>query len=175
MTMARKRKQQKQSDQAMLPVMRPNAAGIDIGATEIYVAVPADRDPQHVRCFPTFTQDLYALADWLTQCGIETVARVSTGVYWIPLFQILEERGFAVYLVNARHVKNVPGRRTDVSDCQWLQFLHSVGLLKASYRSAQEVCAVRSLLRHRESLVGPVRGRSSFAAGTARRSGERPS
>jgi transposase len=151
--MARKRKQQKQSDQTMLPVMRANAAGIDIGATEIYVAVPADRDPQHVRCFPTFTQDLYALADWLTQCGIETVAMESTGVYWIPLFQILEERGFAVYLVNARHVKNVPGRRTDVSDCQWLQFLHSVGLLKASYRPAQEVCAVRSLLRHRESLV----------------------
>ena len=151
--MARKRKQQKQSDQAMLPVLRPNAAGIDIGATEIFVAVPADRDPQHVRCFPTFTQDLYALADWLTQCGIETVAMESTGVYWIPLFQILEERGFAVYLVNARHVKNVPGRRTDVSDCQWLQFLHSVGLLKASYRPAQEVCAVRALLRHRESLV----------------------
>jgi transposase len=151
--MARKRKQQKQSDQAMLPVLRPNAAGIDIGATEIYVAVPADRDPQHVRCFPTFTQDLYGLADWLTQCGIETVAMESTGVYWIPLFQILEERGFAVYLVNARHVKNVPGRRTDVSDCQWLQFLHSVGLLKASYRPAQEVCAVRALLRHRESLV----------------------
>jgi len=151
--MARKRKQQKQSDQAMLPVMRPNAAGIDIGATEIFVAVPADRDPQYVRSFPSFTQDLYALADWLDQCGIETVAMESTGVYWIPLFQILEERGFAVYLVNARHVKNVPGRRTDVCDCQWLQFLHSVGLLKASYRPAQEVCAVRSLLRHRESLV----------------------
>ena len=77
----------------------------------------------------------------------------STGGYWIPLFQILEQRGFEVCLVNARHVKNVPGRRTDVSDCQWLQFLHSVGLLKASYRPAQEVCAVRSLLRHRESLV----------------------
>ncbi|HLA13044.1 MAG TPA: IS110 family transposase [Pyrinomonadaceae bacterium] len=151
--MAKKRKQQKQSDQAMLPVMRPNAAGIDIGATETFVAVPADRDPEYVRSFPTFTQDLYALADWLEQCGIETVAMESTGVYWIPLFQILEERGFAVYLVNARHVKNVPGRRTDVSDCQWLQFLHSVGILKASYRPAQEVCAVRSLLRHRESLV----------------------
>src|SRR5438132_1594718 len=84
---------------------------------------------------------------------LNTVAMECTGVYWILLFQILEERGFEVYLVNARHVKNVPGRRTDVSDCQWLQFLHSVGLLRASYRPEQEVCAVRSLLRHRESLV----------------------
>jgi transposase len=106
-----------------------------------------------VRCFRTFTQDLYALAAWLQRCGIKTVAMESTGVYWIPLFQILEDRGFEVYLVNARHVKNVPGRRTDVSDCQWLQFLHSVGLLRPSYRPEQEVCAIRSLLRHRESLV----------------------
>lgn len=150
--MARKRRQ-KQSEQAMLPVIRPNAAGIDIGATEIYVAVPTARAEQCVRCFSSFTQDLYALADWLEECGISTVAMESTGVYWIPLFQILEARGLEVYLVNARHVRNVPGRRTDVSDCQWLQFLHSVGLLKASYRPAQAVCAVRSLLRHRESLV----------------------
>lgn len=151
--MARKRKQASKSNNAVLPVMRPDAAGIDIGATEIFVAVPADRAEENVRSFPTFTQDLYALADWLKQCGIRTVAMESTGVYWIPLFQILEEREFEVCLVNARHVKNVPGRRTDVSDCQWLQFLHSVGLLKASYRPEQEVCAVRSLLRHRESLV----------------------
>jgi transposase len=150
--MPKKRKTRK-SDNAVLPVMRPNAAGIDIGSTEIYVAVPADRDAENVRSFPTFTQDLYALADWLKRCAIETVAMESTGVYWIPLFQILEDRGFEVCLVNARHVKNVPGRRTDVSDCQWLQFLHSVGLLRASYRPEQEVCAVRSLLRHRESLV----------------------
>jgi transposase len=152
--MARKRKKDaKTTRNTTLPVMRPNAAGIDIGATEIFVAVPADRTEENVRSFPTFTQDLYALADWLKQCGIQTVAMESTGVYWIPLFQILEERGFEVCLVNARHVKNVPGRRTDVSDCQWLQFLHSVGLLRASYRPEQEVCAVRSLLRHRESLV----------------------
>jgi len=151
--MARKRKQASKPNNAVLPVMRPDAAGIDIGATEIFVAVPADRAEENVRSFPTFTQDLYALADWLKQCGIRTVAMESTGVYWIPLFQILEEREFEVCLVNARHVKNVPGRRTDVSDCQWLQFLHSVGLLKASYRPEQEVCAVRSLLRHRESLV----------------------
>src|SRR6516165_10295214 len=96
---------------------------------------------------------LYALADWLKQCEVKTVAMESTGVYWIPLFQILEDRGIEVCLVNARHVKNVPGRRTDVCDCQWLQFLHSVGLLRASYRPEQEVCAIRSLLRHRESLV----------------------
>ena len=151
--MARKRKQGGKTNNAAMPVMRPNAAGIDIGATEIFVAVPADRAMENVRSFPTFTQDLYALADWLKACEIETVAMESTGVYWIPLFQILEECGFEVCLVNARHVKNVPGRRTDVSDCQWLQFLHSVGLLKASFRPAQEVCAVRSLLRHRESLV----------------------
>lgn len=141
------------SNKAMLPVMRADAAGIDIGATEIFVAVPAERAEQNVRCFPTFTQDLYTLADWLVACRVKTVAMESTGVYWIPLFQILEERGLEVCLVNARHGKNVPGRRTDVSDCQWLQFLHSVGLLRASYRPEQEICAVRSLLRHRESLV----------------------
>jgi transposase len=151
--MARKRKQESKGKQAVLPVMRPDAAGIDIGATEIFVAVPADRAEENVRSFPTFTQDLYRLADWLQECGIKTVAMESTGVYWIPLFQILEARGLEVCLVNARHVKNVPGRRTDVCDCQWLQFLHSVGLLRASYRPEQEVCAVRSLLRHRESLI----------------------
>jgi transposase len=151
--MARKRKRDTKTNNAVLPVMRPDAAGIDIGATEIFVAVPADRADENVRSFPTFTQDLYALADWLKHCGVKTVAMESTGVYWIPLFQILEGRGFEVCLVNARHVKNVPGRRTDVCDCQWLQFLHSVGLLRASYRPEQEVCAVRSLLRHRESLV----------------------
>src|SRR5882672_8393306 len=116
--MARKRKKEIKTNNAVLPVMRPDAAGIDIGATEIFVAVPADRVAENVRSFPTFTQDLYLLADWLEQCGIKIVAMESTGVYWIPLFQILEDRGFEVCLVNARHVKNVPGRRTDVSDCQ---------------------------------------------------------
>jgi transposase len=138
-----------------LPLIRLNAAGIDIGATQIFVAVPAGRDLENkdVRSFDTFTQDLYMLAAWLTQCGVDTVAMESTGVYWIPLFQILEERGFEVFLVNARHVQNVPGRKTDVKDCQWIQFLHSVGLLQASYRPPQEICAIRSLLRHRDSLV----------------------
>ena len=99
-----------------LPVIEPNAAGIDIGATEIYVAVPADRDAEPIRSFPTFTVDWERLADWLEQCQIRTVAMESTGVYWIPLFQILEKRKIEVRLVNAHHVKNVPGRKTDVSD-----------------------------------------------------------
>jgi transposase len=150
--MPRKKKKSKNNTPA-LPVLNPNAAGLDIGATEIYVAVPADRDSEPVRCFATFTQDLEALADWLEQCHIRTVAMESTGVYWIPIMQILEDRGLQVYLVNARYAKNVPGRRTDVSDCQWLQYLHSVGLLKASFRPAQEVCAIRSIVRHRTNLV----------------------
>jgi transposase len=133
--------------------LQPNAAGVDVGATEIYIAVPPDRDSRPVRCFRTFTADLKTAAEWLHQCGIETVAMESTGVYWIPFFQILEASGFQVCLVNARHVKNVPGRKTDVSDCQWLQYLHSVGLLRASFRPQQAVCAVRSVLRHREGLV----------------------
>jgi len=135
------------------PVLEPNAAGVDIGATEIYIAVPPDRDTQPVRRFATFTEDLISAADWMKGCGIETVAMESTGVYWIPLFQMLEARGLKVCLVNARHVKNVPGRKSDVSDCQWLQYLHAVGLLRASFRPEQQVCAVRSLTRYRESLV----------------------
>ncbi len=135
------------------PTLKPNAAGVDIGATEIYIAVPPDRDAQPVRRFATFTADLMAAADWLQRCGVETVAMESTGVYWIPLFQMLEARGFQVCLVNARHVKNVPGRKSDVSDCQWLQYLHTVGLLHACFRPEQQVCAVRSLMRYRESLV----------------------
>jgi transposase len=135
------------------PEIHPHAAGIDIGATALHVAVPFDCDPQPVRTFATFTEDLQALADWLVHCGVRTVAMESTGVYWIPIFQILEARGLKVCLVNARHVKNVPGRKTDVSDCQWLQYLHSVGLLEASFRPPAHVCAVRSLWRHRDNLV----------------------
>jgi transposase len=135
------------------PILNPHAAGIDIGATEIYVCVPLERDPQPIRRFGTFTQDLRAVAAWLEQCRVTSVAMESTGVYWIPLYQILESRGFEVCLVNARHVKNVPGRKTDVQDCQWLQYLHSVGLLRGSFRPPETVCAVRSILRHRENLV----------------------
>ena len=137
----------------MLPVLHPDAAGIDVGAEEVFVAVPPDRAAEPVRSFETFTRDLSELADWLQSCGVRTVAMESTGVYWIRLFQILETRGFEVFLVNAQHVKNVPGRKSDVSDCQWIQYLHSVGLLKASFRPPDQICAVRSLWRHRESLV----------------------
>jgi transposase len=147
------RKRINKTKKVTLPVMNPDAAGIDIGATEIYVAIPPDRDAEPVRMFATFTRDLNALADWLQQREIRTVAMESTGVYWIPLMQILEARGLEVYLVNAKHVRNVPGRKTDVSDCQWLQYLHSVGLLRPSFRPAQDICAVRSLWRHREALV----------------------
>jgi transposase len=134
-------------------VVEPNAAGIDVGSTEVYVAVPVDRDTQSVQRFSTFTRDLIRLADWLGKCGITSVAMESTGVFWIPLFQLLVDRGFRVCLVNARHVKNVPGRKTDVVDCQWLQYLHCVGLLRASHRPPQHICAIRSVWRHRESLV----------------------
>jgi transposase len=137
----------------MLPVLHADAAGIDIGAEEIFVAVPAERTTNPVRSFETFTRDLNELADWLQECGVRTIAMESTGVYWIPLYQILEGRGFQVFLVNAQHVKNVPGRKSDVSDCQWIQYLHSVGLLKASFRPPDEICVIRSLWRHRESLI----------------------
>jgi transposase len=130
-----------------------DAAGLDIGAEEIYVCVPADRDQQPVQAFRTFTRDLYALADWLSACQIETVAMESTGVYWIPIFEILESRGFEVYLVNARHLKNVPGKKTDVLDCQWIQQLHTYGLLQASFRPPEDICALRALVRHRGTLI----------------------
>lgn len=150
----RKRNQSRRPNGSpMSGVLEPNAAGVDIGSTEIYVAVPQDRDPQPVRCFTTFTNDLDAIAAWLQKCRVQTVAMESTGVFWIPLHQILEDRGFRVCLVNARHVKNVPGRKSDVADCQWLQYLHSVGLLRASHRPPQAICAMRSIWRHRESLV----------------------
>ena len=138
---------------AALPVLHPNAAGIDIGATAIYVAVPEDRATPCVRRFETFTADLLTAADWLSECGVKTIAIESTGVYWIALFQILEARGFDVCLVNATHLKNVPGHKSDVDDCQWLQFVHACGLLRASFRPDEQICAVRSLLRHRETLV----------------------
>ena len=139
---------------AKLPVIEPNAAGIDIGATQIFVAVPPDRDSEAVRCFDTFTADLEKLADWLQACGIRTAAMESTGVYWIPLFQILEERKIEPVLVNAQHLNNVPGRKkTDVEDCQWIQHLHAVGLLRGSFRPGDEVCRLRSLWRHRDNLI----------------------
>jgi transposase len=114
--------------------METNAAGIDVGAREMYTAIPADRDPKPVPVFPSFSSDLEALADWLVERGITTAAMESTGVYWIPLCQTLEDHGIRVCLVNARHMKNVPGQRTDWHECQWLQNLHAVGLLRAPFR-----------------------------------------
>ena len=119
--------QQPTDPTAGLPPLNLNAAGIDVGSAEHYVAVPPDRSPEPVRRFASLTADLHALADWLQACRIETVVMESTGVYWIPLFQILEARGVEVHLVNARHAKNLPGRKTDIADCQWLQKLHTLG------------------------------------------------
>ncbi len=138
---------------AELTVTHPHAAGLDIGASEIWAAVPPGRDPQAVRAFGTFTRDLHALADWLVACQVDTVAMESTGLYWLPLYEILEARGLAVYLVNAQHSKNVPGRKSDVADCQWLQKLHSYGLLRASFRPPEAIAALRALVRQRELLV----------------------
>jgi transposase len=134
-------------------MINQDAAGIDIGSGEHWVAVPEDRDEEPVRCFGCFTADLQAMARWLKQCGVTTVAMESTGVYWIPCYQILEEHGFQVNLVNARHVKNVPGRKSDVSDCQWLQRLHTYGLLSGSFRPDDQICVLRSYWRHRANLV----------------------
>jgi transposase len=151
--MTKKKQKTKTRKMEKLHIIQPNAAGVDIGATEIYIAVPEDRTENPVRRFLTFTEDLHDAAKWLKRCGVESVAMESTGVYWISLFQILESYGFEVFLVNARHVKNVPGRKTDVQDCQWLQYLHSVGLLQGSYRPPQDVCAIRSILRHRDNML----------------------
>lgn len=136
-----------------LTLTHPDAAGIDIGSASHYVAVPPDRDDKPVREFPSFTADLHRLADWLDACGVDTVAMESTGVYWIALYELLESRGFTVLLVNARHVKNVSGRKSDVLDCQWLQQLMSYGLLRGAFRPADAVCMLRSLVRQRAALL----------------------
>jgi transposase len=149
----RSRRKSNPSKSPQLSTLNEHAGGIDVGAREIYVAVPPGTCARTVRCFATFTEDLHLLRDWLKECGVTTVAMESTGVYWIPLFQILEAAGIEVCLVNARHCKNLPGRKTDVQDCQWLQHLHAVGLLRGSFRPVDEVCAVRALLRHRDGLV----------------------
>lgn len=130
-----------------------NAAGLDIGDDEIYVSVPEGRAKESVRSFETFTVDLHKLADWLEECGIETIAMESTGVYWIPSYEILTERGFEVNLINARHIKNVPAKKSDVLDCQWIQQLHTYGLLKGSFRPSEDMVALRSLIRHRENII----------------------
>jgi transposase len=147
------KKRSKKVDLDSLPFIHINAAGIDIGSEEHWVAVPKDRDEEPVRKFGCFTSDLHAMAEWLKKCGIDTIVMESTGVYWIPLFQILETQGFDVNLVNARHVKNVPGRKTDVLDCQWLQQLHTYGLLSGSFRPEDSICVLRDYWRHRDNLI----------------------
>jgi transposase len=134
-------------------LQHPDAAGIDIAAEELVAAIPPDRDEEPVRTFSTFTADLHALRDWLLSCGIKTVALESTGNYWIATYSILEEAGLEVFLVNARHVKAVPGKKTDVCDAQWLQQLHSAGLLAKSFRPAKEIVPLRYLIRHRSHLI----------------------
>jgi transposase len=130
-----------------------HAAGIDIGSDRHLVAVPEGSDTVSVRQFGTFTSDLHEIADWLKRCGVTTVAMESTGVYWIPLFELLEQRGFEVKLVDARHVKNVSGRKSDVLDCQWLQQLHTYGLLQGAFRPSDEICVLRSYMRQKEMLI----------------------
>lgn len=135
------------------PQVRMDAAGIDISPEEIYVAVDVGIAEPAVRRFGTVTRELNRIVDWLQSCGVKTVAMESTGVYWIPLYQVLEERGLTVFLVNARHYHNVPGRKTDVCDAAWLQYLHAVGLVQGSFRPPGDICAFRTILRHRSGLV----------------------
>jgi transposase len=147
------RKRSKSKVERALPMMHPNAAAIDVGATMHMAAVRADRATEPVRSFGTFTTDLHRLVDWFTECGVETVVMESTSVYWIPIFELLDARGFAVFLVNARDAKHVPGRKTDVSDAQWLQRLHSYGLLRASFRPKGQIAELRAYVRQRERLL----------------------
>jgi transposase len=158
MSRARKRSQKSPTAKPVtqvdeLTMMRPNAAGIDLHMDEMWVSVPADRDAIPLQRFGMNTPDLNDCADWLAACGIETVAMESTGVYWIPLYEILEARGFQVYLVNARHAKNLPGRKKDETDAQWLRRLHAFGLLNNSFRPKSEMRALRAYMRHRSDLI----------------------
>ena len=134
-------------------VCQPDAAGCDIGAREIFVAVPLDRDENPVRKCGTFTGVLREMAEWLVRCRIKTVAMESTGVYWIPVYDVFQEYGLEVQLVNPRNMKNVPGKRTDYHECQWIQYLHSMGLFRGAFRPDADIRAVRTLMRHRSDLV----------------------
>ena len=151
--MAKDKKRRGPGAPPALVAIHRRAAGIDIGATFHVVAVPHELDPENVRSFRSFTGDLNEMADWLVRLGITTVAMESTSVYWVPLFEILEARGLEVVLVNARDAKNVPGRKTDVNDAQWIQQLHSYGLLRASFRPGAAIVALRAYMRHRERML----------------------
>src|ERR1700730_5591302 len=136
-----------------LPVIHPNCAGIDIGSKSHFIAVPIDRDEEPIREFLSFTSDLHKMVVWLQKCRIDTVAIESTGVFWIPVFEILDQNGFNVKLVNTRSLKNVSGHKTDVEDCQWLQQLATFGLLKAAFRPEDKIVALRAYIRQRDSLI----------------------
>jgi hypothetical protein len=137
----------------MAKLVNPNAAGIDISSREHYVAVPEGRSQEDVRCFQSFTRDLHELASWLKECKVDTIAMESTGVYWYHLYTILLDYGFEVYLDNAYHVKNVPGRKSDVSDARWLQQLHSFGLLRGSFQPDNFTRSLRNYVRQRKLLI----------------------
>ncbi len=153
MSKSKKSSKSKNSTSSFSTMIHPDTAGIDVGARELYVAIAQDRSDCCVRTFGSFTADLMEMAQWLKSCGIKTVAMESTGVYWIPAFEILQENGLEVCLVNARHAKNVPGRKTDVQDCQWLQQLHSFGLLRGSFHPDPLIRQIRSLYRFRRHWI----------------------
>ena len=146
-------KSERRVSSSLFERIQPDAAGIDCGQKSHFVAVPPERDSEPVREFRTFTAELHRLADWLTQCGVKTVAMESTGVYWIPLYEILEQRGFEVVLVNARDVHNVRGRKSDVKDCEWIAQLLQHGLLRASFIPPQPTRELRDLTRQRTQLI----------------------
>jgi transposase len=147
------RKDSPKVDWKALDIVHPDAAGIDIGGSQHWVALPPDRDAQPVRCFDCFTADLQQMAEWLVARGVRSVALQSTGVYWIPVFEVLQQHGLEVYLVNARHTKNLPGRKSDIAECQWLLKLHTFGLLNNSFQPTDEIRTARTLWRHRAGLV----------------------
>ena len=147
------RRGKRSQDWEALPPLNPNAAGIDVGNAEHYVAVPAGRDAEPVQKFGSFTADLHRMAGWLKACGIQTVVMQATGVYWMALYQILEEHSLQVNVVNAHHTKTLPGRKTDVLECQWLQKLHTFGLLNNSFQPVEEIRVLRTYMRQREKLV----------------------
>src|SRR6266850_8117849 len=140
-------------DWKALEIVHPDAAGIDVGGMEHWVAISPDRDEDSVRRFGCFTADLEQMARWLIDKGVQSVAMQSTGVYWMPVYEVLEQSGLEVYLVNARHTKNLPGRKSDIQECQWLLKLHTFGLLNNSFQPTDEIRVTRTIWRHGGNLV----------------------
>jgi transposase len=151
--MAKKAQNQIKNNQSELMIVNPDAAGIDISSTVHQVCVPVNRGKDNNRCFGSFTSDLHAIAKWLKECNIKTVAMESTGIYWVQLFLVLQEYGFDVLLVNAKHIKNIGEKKTDIVDAHWIMLLHSYGLLKASYQPDNNTRELREYMRQRETLI----------------------